>query len=82
MRQKGVAVMNISMSDKALEWYKEEDGHLFKQGSTPLIVKSTHWRTWGSKRVTPGMWVAVVRGEDSSWVCLSHQCYFSIEVTP
>lgn len=65
-----------------LEWYKEEDGLLLKRASTPLDVKGTHWRTWGRKRVSTGKWVAVVRAEDSSWVCLGEQCYFSIAVQP
>jgi len=65
-----------------LDWYKEEDGRLKKQLSTPLTVKSTRWRTWGRKRVTAGTWVAVVRTEDSSWVCLREACHFSIAVEP
>jgi hypothetical protein len=65
-----------------LEWYKEEGGLLLKQASTPLDVKGTRWRTWGWKRVSIGKWVAVVRAEDSSWVCLGDQCYFSIAVQP
>jgi hypothetical protein len=66
----------------SLDWYKEEEGRLLKQGSIPLSVKGVRWRTWGSKRVSPGKWVAVVRTGDSSWLCLSQQCYFSIEVKP
>ena len=65
-----------------LEWYKEEGGHLLKQASMPLNVKGTLWRTWGSKRVTAGTWVSVVRAEDFSWVCLREQCFFSIAVQP
>src|SRR5687768_8259302 len=42
-----------------LEWYKEESGLLLKQASTPLHVKGTRWRTWGTKRVGVGNWVAV-----------------------
>ncbi|MGH7166315.1 MAG: DUF2914 domain-containing protein, partial [Nitrospiraceae bacterium] len=64
------------------DWYKEDGGLLLKQASTPLSVKGTHWRTWGTKRITAGKWAAVVRAEDSSWVCLSAQCFFSIEVQP
>jgi len=62
-----------------LDWYKEESGLLLKQASMPLNVKGAHWRTWGTKRVGVGNWVAVVRADDS-WVCLREQCYFSIAV--
>jgi hypothetical protein len=65
-----------------LDWYKEEDGMLLKQASTPLHLKASRWRTWGTKRVTAGKWTAVVRAKDSSWVCLQDQCHFSIAVQP
>jgi hypothetical protein len=65
-----------------LDWYKEQDGMLLKQASTPLHLKASRWRTWGTKRVTAGKWVAVVRAEDSSWICLREQCHFSIAVQP
>ena len=64
-----------------LDWYREERGILLKQASTPLNVKGPRWRTWGTKRISAGNWVAVVRAEDS-WLCLREQCYFSIAVQP
>ncbi len=64
-----------------LEWYKEDRGILLKQASTPLEVKGPRWRTWGTKRISAGNWVAVVRMDDS-WLCLREQCYFSIAVEP
>ena len=54
----------------------------YQKASTTLHVKGTRWRTWGAKRVKAGEWVAVVRAEDSKWVCLKEQCHFSIEVKP
>jgi Protein of unknown function (DUF2914) len=65
-----------------LDWYLEDDGVLRKQKSVSLSVKDTKWRSWGAKRVTPGTWVVVVRGEDSQWACLKSQCDFPIKVTP
>jgi hypothetical protein len=65
-----------------LDWYLEEDGILRKQKSVSLNVKDTKWRSWGAKRVTPGAWVVVVRGEDSQWVCLKSKCDFSIKMKP
>ncbi|MER3422407.1 MAG: hypothetical protein C4293_03435 [Nitrospiraceae bacterium] len=65
-----------------LDWYRREGNVLTKQASTTLHVKGTRWRTWGAKRVKAGEWVAVVRAEDSKWVCLKEQCHFSIEVKP
>jgi len=65
-----------------LEWYKEESGLLLKQARTPLNVKGSRWRTWGTKHVSVGNWVAVVRAGDASWVCLREQCHFSIAVQP
>jgi hypothetical protein len=64
-----------------LEWYKEERGILLKQASTPLDVKAPRWRTWGTKRISAGNWVTVVR-TDEAWLCLREQCYFSIAVQP
>lgn len=65
-----------------LDWYRREGTILTKQASTMLHVKGHRWRTWGSKRVKAGEWVAVVRAEDSQWVCLKEQCHFGIEVKP
>ena len=65
-----------------LDWYLREDGILTKQVSLPLSVEGTTWRTWTAKGVKPGVWVVVIRAEDSEWVCLKDQCDFVIEVKP
>ncbi len=65
-----------------LDWYLREEGILTKQTSLPLTVKGTTWRAWEAKGVKPGVWVAVVRTEESQWVCWKEQCAFTIEVKP
>jgi len=65
-----------------LDWYLREDGILTKQASLPLSVEGITWRTWTAKGVRPGVWVVVIRAEDSEWVCLKGQCDFVIEVRP
>ena len=65
-----------------VDWYLREEGILTKQTSLPLTVKGPNWRAWVAKGVKPGVWVAVVRAEDSQWVCLKARCDFTIEVKP
>jgi hypothetical protein len=65
-----------------MDWYLREEGILTKQASLPLNVKGTTWRTWEAKGVRPGVWVAVIRTEDSQWVCRKNQCDVTIEVKP